>query len=76
MNMDIWNGYIRIVENIKSAVLCQRECEKELKCEMFAWSAPQHLDHPYNCFLKEDKFDRTTFTEMSDMFVGPKVCGR
>ena len=72
MNMEIQNSHQDvIVPNIKSAAVCQLECQEEPKCKMFVWVTLLN-----ECYLKEDEWNRTTLTESSHVFSGPKICGR
>lgn len=69
---------VGVVSNIKSAPLCQKECQKVPACKMFVWGAPYIAEAQFRhkCFFKDAEMDLTKMIEKVGVISGPKECGR
>ena len=77
-DMDYKGDSIEVFNDIKSAELCQQECQKEARCKMFVWVSEAFKDAAYKlkCYLKNVDMNMSKLEKEIGVVSGPRHCGR
>ena len=75
-DVDYKDNNVDELKGITSAGLCRQECQKNLKCKMFAWVSDEFrtADYRQNCYLKNVSMEMSKMVTDLGVVSGLRHC--